>query len=203
MVTVATNSPKNDASLSLARNEVPQKTYEPELMSQTTSTTAQPNLDKTVEHDEVMEECEASPLIEGANLNGEATKESKAESASEPVVDMVPATEIITREPQIQHQIVSHDLKSNELVHDEVKNPSLKLNNASVSAESKPMSSEQMNKPDNIVMEEQASPREDIVEETQLELAIENSSGIYTSLSNGKLASDPVNATELVSPSPP
>ncbi|KAF5472805.1 hypothetical protein F2P56_009489 [Juglans regia] len=196
MVTVAANSPKNDASLSLGGNEVPQKTSEPGLVSQSTSTTAQPDHDETVEHDEVLEECEASPLIEGANHNGEGTKESKAESASEPVVDMVPGTDIATKEPQIQHR-VSLDLKPNELVRDEVKYPNLELNHTFVFAELKPMSSEQMNKPANIVMEERASPEKDIAEETQLEPAIENSSGTDTSLSNGRPASDPVNATEL------
>ncbi|KAG2684272.1 hypothetical protein I3760_10G069400 [Carya illinoinensis] len=199
MVTVAANSPKNDASLSLGGNEVPQKTSEPGLVSQSTSTVAQPDHDETVEHDEVLEECEVSPLIEGANHDGEATKESKAESASEPVVDMIPATEIATKEPQIQHQAVSLDLKPNELVHDEVKNPNLELNHTFVFAEP----SEQMNKLTDIVMEEHAPPEKDIAEETQLEPAIEISSGTATSLSNGRPASDPLNATELGSHSPP
>ncbi|KAG2688270.1 hypothetical protein I3760_09G087400 [Carya illinoinensis] len=197
VVTTAANVPKNDAGLSVGGNEVPPQTLESGLESQFTSTMAQPDHHEAVEHDEALLECEASPLIKGSGIDGEATKDSKPESASGPVVDMVPGIEIANKEPQIQHQDVSLDLKPNELVHDEVKNPNLELNQTPVFAEHKAMSPEQMKEPVDILMEEQVSPQKDIAQDTQPELAIETLSGTGASLSNGRPASDSADPAEL------
>ncbi|XP_041023193.1 uncharacterized protein LOC121264188 [Juglans microcarpa x Juglans regia] len=186
VVTMAANVPNNDAGLSLGGNEVPPQTLDSGLESQSTSTMAQLDHHKAVEHDEALLECEASPLIKG----------SKPESASGPVVDIVPGVEIATKEPQIQHQDVSLDLKRNELLHDEVKNPNLELQTP-LFAEHKAMSPEQMKEPVEILMEEQVSPQKDIAQDTQPELAIETLRGTGASLSNGRPASDSADAAEL------
>lgn len=193
LVPSAANLPKNDTGLSLGGNEAPQQTLEPGLETQSASTMAQPDHDKVVEHDELLQECEASTLIKGPNLDAEVAKESKAEPASDPVVDAVPGIEIVTKEPQVQHQAASLNLNPNESVHDEAKNPNLELNQTPIFVEPKPMSSERIDNPADTVMEDQASPMEDIAQASLLELH----------LLNGTPASDPADTSELGSHSTP
>uniref|UniRef100_A0A2N9F113 AT hook motif-containing protein n=1 Tax=Fagus sylvatica TaxID=28930 RepID=A0A2N9F113_FAGSY len=197
------NLPKNDVGISFAGNEVQPQTLEPGLESQSASIVAQSDHDKVVGCDELLQECEASTLIKVPIVDEEATKESKAESASESVVEMVPGAEIVTKEPDIQDQAISLDPKLNELVHDEMKNPNFELNQTPVFAEPKPLSPKLINKPVDISTEDQAFPKKDTAQDTQLELAIETLSGTDTSLLNGSPASDPVDTTELVSHSTP
>jgi hypothetical protein len=72
------------------------------------------------------------------------------------------------------------------LVHDEAKNPSLELNQTLVFAEPEPkpetepepMSSEQINNPVDTVMEDQASPKEEIAQASLLEQKNEKQRGI-------------------------
>lgn len=203
VVPLVANLPKNDAGLSLEGNEVQQQTLEPGLESQSTSIVAQLDHDKVVGCDDVLQESEASTQIKGPKVDVAATKDSKAKSASEPVVDTVPGIEIVSQEPQIQHQAMSLDPKPSELVHDEVKNSNLEINQTPVFAEPKPYPSELVNRPVDNSMEDQASPKKDTAQDSQLELAIETSSGTDTALLNGKPASDPVDVTELVSLSTP
>lgn len=203
VVPLVANLPKNDAGLSLEGNEVQQQTLEPGLESQSTSIVAQLDHDKVVGCDDVLQESEASTQIKGPEVDVAATKDSIAKSASEPVVDTVPGIEIVSQEPQIQHQAMSLDPKPSELVHDEVKNSNLEINQTPVFAEPKPYPSELVNKPVDNSMEDQASPKKDTAQDSQLELAIETSSGTDTALLNGKPASDPVDVTELVSLSTP
>ncbi|XP_059440166.1 protein METABOLIC NETWORK MODULATOR 1 isoform X2 [Corylus avellana] len=200
----AVKLPKNDTGLSLGGNEAPQQTLEPALETQSAIIMAQPDHDKIVERDELLQECEASTLLKGPNLDTEAAEESKAEPASEPVVvDAVPGIEIVTKELKVQHQDASLNLDPNELVHDEAKNQSLELNQTPVFAEpelepkpepeTEPISSEQINNPVDTLMEDQASPKEDIAQASLLELR----------LLNGTPASDPADTTELGSHSTP
>ncbi|KAE7995446.1 hypothetical protein FH972_000236 [Carpinus fangiana] len=202
VVPPAANLPKNDEGLSLGGNEAPQQTLEPALETQSAIIMAQPDHDKIVERDELLQECKASTLLKGPNLYAETAEESKAEPASEPVVvDAVPGIEIVTKEPQVQHQDASLNLDPNELVNDEAKNPSLELNQTPVipkpepepEPEPEPMSSEQINNPLNTVMEDQASPKEEIAQASLLELR----------LLNGTSASDPADTTKLGSHSTP
>lgn len=203
VVPLVASLPKNDAGLSLEGNEVQQQTLEPGLESQSTSIVAQLDHDKVVGCDDVLQESEASTQIKGPKVDAAATKDSKAKSASEPVVDTVPGVEIVSQEPQIQHQAMSLDPRPSELVHDEVKNSNLEINQTPVFAEPKPLPSELDNRPVVNLMEDQASPKKDTAQDSQLELAIETSSGTDTALLNGKPASDPVDVTELVSLSMP
>jgi hypothetical protein len=174
LVPPAANLPKNDASLSLGENEAPRQTLEPGLETQSASIMSQPDHDKVVERDELLQECEASTVIKGHDLDAEAAKESKAEPASDSVVvDAVPGIEIFTKEPQVQNQAASLTLNPNES-----KNPNLELNQTPVFAEPKPMET---------VMEDQASPKEDIAQASLLELH----------LLNRTPASDPADTTEL------
>ncbi|XP_059440165.1 uncharacterized protein LOC132172646 isoform X1 [Corylus avellana] len=204
VVPPAVKLPKNDTGLSLGGNEAPQQTLEPALETQSAIIMAQPDHDKIVERDELLQECEASTLLKGPNLDTEAAEESKAEPASEPVVvDAVPGIEIVTKELKVQHQDASLNLDPNELVHDEAKNQSLELNQTPVFAEpelepkpepeTEPISSEQINNPVDTLMEDQASPKEDIAQASLLELR----------LLNGTPASDPADTTELGSHSTP
>ncbi|KAK7818282.1 uncharacterized protein LOC112024739 [Quercus suber] len=203
VVPLVANLPKNDAGLSLEGNEVQQQTLEPGLESQSTSIVAQLDHDKVVGCDDVLQESEASTQIKGPKVDVAATKDSKAKSASEPVVDTVPGVKIVSQEPQIQHQAMSLDPKPSELVRDEVKNLNLEINQTPVFAEPKPFPSELVNRPVDDSMEDQASPKKDTAQDSQLEFAIETSSGTDTALLNGKPASDPVDVTELVSLSTP
>ena len=203
VIPLVANLPKNDAGLSLEGNEVQQQTLEPGLESQSTSIVAQLDHDKVVGFDDVLQESEASTQIKVPKVDVAATKDSKAKSASEPVVDTVPGVKIVSQEPQIQHQAMSLDPKPSELVHDEVKNLNLEINQTPVFAEPKPFPSELVNRPVDDSMEDQASPKKDTAQYSQLELAIETSRGTDTALLNGKPASDPVDVTELVSLSTP
>ncbi|KAL0012360.1 hypothetical protein SO802_007468 [Lithocarpus litseifolius] len=203
VVPLVANLPKNDAGLSLEGNEVQQQTLEPGLESQSTSIVAQLDHDKVVGCDDVLQKSEASTQIKGPKVDVAATKDSKAKSASEPVVDTVPGVEIVNQEPQIQHQAMSLNPKPSELVHDEVKNSNLEINQTPVFAEPKPFPFELINRPVDNSMEDQASPKKDTAQDSQLELAIETSSGTDAALLNGKPASDPVDVTELVSLSTP
>ncbi|KAM3701483.1 hypothetical protein ACJW31_05G177000 [Castanea mollissima] len=203
VVPLVANLPKNNAGLSLEGNEVQQQTLEPGLESQSTSIVAQLDHDKVVGCDDVLQQSEASTQIKGPKVDAAATKDSKAKSASEPVVDTVPGVEIVSQKPQIQHQAMSLDPKPSELVHDEVKNSNLEINQTPVFAEPKPLPSELVNRPVDDSMEDQASLKKDTAQNSQLELAIETSSGTDTGLLNGRPASDPVDVTELVSLSTP
>ncbi|XP_075663636.1 uncharacterized protein LOC142633308 [Castanea sativa] len=203
VVPLVANLPKNNAGLSLEGNEVQQQTLEPGLESQSTSIVAQLDHDKVVGCDDVLQQSEASTQIKGPKVDAAATKDSKAKSASEPVVDTVPGVEIVSQKPQIQHQAMSLDPKPSELVHDEVKNSNLEINQTPVFAEPKPLPSELVNRPVDDSMEDQASLKKDTAQNSQLELAIETSSGTDTALLNGRPASDPVDVTELVSLSTP
>ncbi|KAL4628402.1 hypothetical protein ACB092_05G236000 [Castanea dentata] len=203
VVPLVANLPKNNAGLSLEGNEVQQQTLEPGLESQSTSIVAQLDHDKVVGCDDVLQQSEASTQIKGPKVDAAATKDSKAKSASEPVVDTVPGVEIVSQKPQIQHQAMSLDPKPSELVHDEVKNSNLEINQTPVFAEPKPLPSELVNRPVDDSMEDQASLKKDTAQNSQLELAIETSSGTDTALLNGRPLSDPVDVTELVSLSTP
>jgi hypothetical protein len=100
VVPPAANLPKNDEGLSLGGNEAPQQTLEPALETQSAIIMAQPDHDKIVERDELLQECKASTLLKGPNLDAETAEESKAKLASEPVVvDAVPGIEIVAKEP--------------------------------------------------------------------------------------------------------
>ncbi|XP_016648802.1 PREDICTED: uncharacterized protein LOC103324524 isoform X2 [Prunus mume] len=123
--------PKNDVGLSLEGKVMPQQILEPVTHSQSALAMGQSELNYIVEQNKVLEEVEATEIMEGPN-SAEANKASKTESASEPVAD-IPGIGAVSKDPEIQTQAV--DSEKSALVHDEVKSLDLELNQTLVVAE--------------------------------------------------------------------
>lgn len=173
----ADSFPKNDSGPSSGLKVTPLQILDSGLDSEPTSVTAMLKQNEAAKQDGVLHEIEVSTVTEGPN-GLELHKESNAEPAPEPVVDMVPCIETVNKEPQIVHQDVNSDIK-NGTPH-EVKSPTLELNQTPAVAEPESMSSElPSDKPERVFTEKQAySPEENLPQDTQ--------SGHATEISNGE-----------------
>ncbi|KAH7545759.1 hypothetical protein FEM48_Zijuj01G0127800 [Ziziphus jujuba var. spinosa] len=171
MVPLADSSVKDDPGLSFGGKVVPLQISDPGLDSQPTSI----KHDKALEQDGMLHEVEVCTVTKGPNYL-ELNKESKAEAASEPVLDKLPGIETINKESQIQHQVISSDDKSGMV--NEVKSPNLELNQTPVVAKPDSIYSElPSGKPVENVTEKQASTDENIAQDIQSGDAIKISNG--------------------------
>ncbi|KAJ4703145.1 AT hook motif-containing protein [Melia azedarach] len=235
ITTLADKLPINETGLSLGEKVMPQQISESALVSQTASIMAQLKHDIVVEQDQVQQETnmdvgtqtasimaqlkhdkvvEQNQMQQETNMDIGATK--KLEPLSAPFVDIMPCTQNVNREPQVELQPLSSDLKPNPLVHYEGKslniednriavfpkpesmssepvgigflmdNPSLEQNQIPLSAEPKSMPSQLIGT--DIIIERRNSPRKDRPEDALLELANKTIDGEDKSLTFGESA---------------
>ncbi|KAF3451709.1 hypothetical protein FNV43_RR07805 [Rhamnella rubrinervis] len=166
---------KNDSGPSFGGKVAPLQTVDSGIDSQSTSVMPLLEHNRAVVRDGVLHEIEVSTVTKGLN-DLDSYKESNAEPAAEPVVDLLPCIETVNKEPQIQHQAINSDIKSGT-AH-EVKSPTLELNQTPAVAESESMYSELPGgKPVKNFMEKQASLEENIPQDSQSGHAIKISNG--------------------------
>lgn len=182
------------------------------LENQTASIMAQ------LKHGEVVDQGQ---IQRDAVMDVEACKElepapAPSEPVSAPFVDLMPCSENVNQEPQVEHQPLSSDPKPSDLVHEEVQsvniedsqtaaltkpesltsepigigllmaNPNLGYNQTPLPAEPKSSSTQPMGT--DIIIEKQGSPRKYMPEDALLELANKSMEGDVTSLRVGKAA---------------
>ncbi|GLT83257.1 hypothetical protein SLE2022_015570 [Rubroshorea leprosula] len=117
----------------------------------------------------------------GPNIDVELPEEVGLPSI--PVNDILPGREASSHEPEVEHQTVSSDLKSDALVSDNAKGSNLELNQ--IPGFTEPESQVCASTGLNMLMEKQASPRQDQLQDTQLEITKKVIHADYTSHVNG------------------
>lgn len=212
MTPLADKLPMNEAGPSSEEKVVVQKIIESGLENQTASIMAQLKHDKVVEQSQIQQDnvmdVEACKELEPAP--------AQSEPVSAPLVDLMPCSENVNQEPQVEHQPLSSDPKPSDLVNEDVKslniedsqtaaltkpeslssepigigllmdNPNLGCNQTPLSAEPKSISTQPMGT--QIIIEKQDSPRKYMPEDALLELANKTIEGDETSLPVGKAA---------------
>ncbi|GAV83095.1 AT_hook domain-containing protein [Cephalotus follicularis] len=186
----------SETGLSLGGNVPSQQSLEAGPKNQTASVIAQLKHDEFVEQDEVQQEFKASMLVKGPNIDIEETKVSEPLSAA-PYVAM--GYVAANQESQDEHK--ASEPKPNELVHDEVKTSILEHNQTSVFAEPVSVSTEPIGI--NLMVEKEASSKEDSPEHTHLNLGNKILSEDDASRLNGTPAYDATMVTETDSNSAP
>lgn len=190
MLPATNNLPMNGTGSSLQGKAILHQSLESGVENQSAHVVAQMEHDKVAEQDEVLLEFEAS-ITKGPNVNVEATDQLKSVPQSAPSIDVLPGTETVNLELQIQHQAAGHELKPNQLVHGGMRNPSCEHYQAPLIAEPGSMSSEPVGI--NNWMEKQASPQK----AAPTELAIKILSGDDTSYLNGRPVNQAANTTRM------
>lgn len=182
------------------------------LENQTASIMAQLKHGEVVDQGQIQQDTvmdvEACKVLEPAP--------APSEPVSAPFVDLMPCSENVNQEPQVEHQPLSSDPKPSDLVHEEVQsiniednqtaaltkpesltsepigigllmeNPNLGYNQTPLPAEPKSSSTQPMGT--DIIIEKQGSPRKYTPEDALLELANKSMEGDVTSLRVGKAA---------------
>ena len=216
MTPLADKLPMNEAGPSSEEKVVVQKIIESGLENQTASIMAQLKHDKVVEQGQIQQDnvmdVEACKELETAP----AQSEPVSAPVSAPFVDLMPCSENVNQEPQVERQPLSSDPTPSDLVHEDVKslniednqtaalttpeslssepigigllmgNPNLGYNQTSVSADPKSISTQPMGT--HVIIEKQDSPRKYMPEDALLELANKTIEGDETSLPVGEAA---------------
>lgn len=214
MTPLADKLPMNETGPSLGEKVAAQKIIDSGLENQTASIMAQLKHDKVVEQGQIQRDT---------IMDVDACKElepapAPSEPASAPVVDLMPCSENVNQEPQVEHQPLSSDPKPSDLVHEGEGVKSLNIEDNQTAALTKPesLSSEPigigllMDNPNlgynqtpssaeaksistqpmgtDIITEKQDSPRKYMPEDALLELANKTIGGDETSLPIEKAA---------------
>lgn len=212
---LADKLPMNETGPCLREKVMAQNIIDSRPENQTASIMAQLKHDKLAEQGQIQQD---TVILMGV----EACKElepapAPSEHVSAPFVDLMPCSENVNQEPQVEHQPLSSDPKPSDLVHEDVKslniednqtaaltkpeslssepigigllmdNPNLGYDQTPLSAEPKSISTQPMGT--DIIIEKQDSPRKYMPEDALLELANKTIGGDEISLTVGKAAS--------------
>ncbi|XP_021887395.1 uncharacterized protein LOC110806771 [Carica papaya] len=151
------NLPRNDTGLLLEDKITQPETSESVVESKTPPVMDQPEDFKIQKENDMAQQLETSMLLEGLNTDAGATKES--EPPATPFSDLLPCIETADQNPPVEQQTGSYDLKSNDLVQNEVKSPNVDHNQTPFFPEPEPMSSEPTGV--NSLIEKQVLEKED------------------------------------------
>ncbi|KAG4378293.1 hypothetical protein AAZX31_17G014300 [Glycine max] len=169
---------------SISSEGIPQGIQEPGHVNQSTSILSELDHDKTVKQGETLHELDASTQVKESSADGGETKVSEAVSE---LINLVPPIENTNMELGTGQQTLPYVQQLNE---PNISN--IEFNLIPVSAEPEALSCEQTTKTVNYFVEKQELPKTDVLEDTKTKLAIETSSNVDTSNSNGKPSTDVV-----------
>ena len=179
--------PRKDDGFTLEGKDMPRETLELGIGDRPVSLTELKNFHKIIKQDEMFQEMEASTLAKGPEADVEATKELKLDAESTPYVDVFPGNETVIQVTQVQQAVNPADA---------LKSQNLELHPAPVVAEPEYMPFQLIGKPVDVLMEKQASPKNDFPQYVQSEFTVKDLlSGNAAFQSNRNPFSDVVNVT--------
>ncbi|KAK7387772.1 hypothetical protein VNO78_22564 [Psophocarpus tetragonolobus] len=167
---------------SVSSEGIPQGTQEPGHVNQSASM-SELDHDKTAKQGETVHELDASTLVKESNADGGETKVS--ETAFE-ITNLVPSIENTNKELRTEQQAVPDVHQLNEVIRDEPNISNIEFNLIPLSAEPAALPCEQTTKIVNYFGEKHELPKTDILQDSKTNLAIETSSNVDISNSNGK-----------------